>query len=249
MTKKLRALIVDDERLARQKVRTFLATRDDVETAAEAANVEEAAAVLAGEAIDLLFLDIQMPGGDGFDLLRRVEKPPAIIFVTAHDEYAVRAFDVAAVDYLLKPYDRQRFDQAIERAKAATDPERVRDLIEAWDTVRRGSLEHFLARKRDRMYLIPVKEVDWIEAEGKYIRVHTKEASFLIRDAITAVEARLDPRQFVRIHRSTIVNLNRIGELQRGFGGDVVVLLQNGTRLTLSRRFRAKVREITGLDI
>jgi two-component system LytT family response regulator len=249
VTKKLRALIVDDERLARQKVRTFLATRDDVETAAEAANVEEAAAVLAGEAIDLLFLDIQMPGGDGFDLLRRVEKPPAIIFVTAHDEYAVRAFDVAAVDYLLKPYDRQRFDQAIERAKAATDPERVRDLIEAWDTVRRGSLEHFLARKRDRMYLIPVKEVDWIEAEGKYIRVHTKEASFLIRDAITAVEARLDPRQFVRIHRSTIVNLNRIGELQRGFGGDVVVLLQNGTRLTLSRRFRAKVREITGLDI
>ena len=232
-----RALIVDDERLAREKIRTFLGARSDVAVVGEAANVRQAIAAIENENPDLVFLDIQMPGGDGFDVARALPESTAVVFVTAHDEHAVRAFDIAAVDYLLKPFDRKRFDQAIERVKkSATRP---RDVAAAFFTV----------RKRDRVLLVAVKDVDWIEAEGKYVRIHVREQSHLIRDGIAAVEARLDPRQFVRIHRSTIVNLRRITELQRGDGGDYIVVLGSGARLTLSRRFRAHVREMTGLDL
>ena len=232
-----RALIVDDERLAREKIRTFVAARNDITIVGEAANVRQAIAALEHERPDLLFLDIQMPGGDGFDVASAAPDTTSIIFVTAHDEHAVRAFDIAAVDYLLKPFDRKRFDQAIERLKKGGA--RHRDLTAAFFTV----------RKRDRVLLVAVRDVDWIEAEGKYVRIHSRAQSHLIRDGIAAVEARLDPRQFVRIHRSTIVNLRRIAELQRGDGGDYIVLMHDGTRLTLSRRFRQHVREMTGLDL
>ncbi len=233
----LRALIVDDERLAREKIRTFLGARSDVAVVAEAANVREAVEAIEREQPDLVLLDIQMPGGDGFDVVDALRGREAVIFVTAHDEHAVRAFEVAAVDYLLKPFDRARFDEAIERAKKnAVHP---RDVTAAFFTV----------RKRDRILLVAVKDVDWIEAEGKYVRIHVREQSSLIRDGIAAVEARLDPRQFVRIHRSTIVNLHRIAELQRGFGGDYIVVLTTGARLTLSRRYRAHVRAVAGLDV
>jgi two-component system LytT family response regulator len=245
----VRALIVDDERLARQKVRTFLASRDDIEVVGEAANAAAAIDALERTHPDLLFLDVQMPGGDGFEVVKSLGRnAPAIIFATAHDEYAVRAFDIAAIDYLLKPFDRRRFDQAVERARKSLAPNQLSDLIEAWDAQRR-SPEQFLVKKRDRMLLVPVKDVDWIEAEAKYVRIHVREASYLIRDSIAAVEARLDPRQFVRIHRSTIVNMRRVLELQRGFGGDVIVVLHGGVRLTMSRRFRGHVREATGLDV
>jgi len=233
----LRALIVDDERLAREKIRTFLTAREDVTVVGEAANVRQAIAAITNERPDLVFLDIQMPGGDGFDIARALPETTAVVFVTAHDEYALRAFDIAAVDYLLKPFDRRRFDQAVERAKKAGG--RPREAASAFFTV----------RKRDKVLLVAVKDVDWIEAEGKYVRIHVREHSHLIRDGIAAVEARLDQRQFVRIHRSTIVNLRRIAEMQRGDGGDYVVVLHDGTRLTLSRRFRAHVREMTGLDL
>jgi two-component system LytT family response regulator len=229
----VRALIVDDERLARQKIRTFLEARGDVTVAGEAANVEEAIAAIEREKPDLVLLDVQMPGptpeSTGFDVLEA--NPRAVIFITAHDDYAVRAFEVAAVDYLLKPFDRQRFDQAIDRALKA----RPRDLQSAFFTV----------RKRDRTLLIAVKDVDWIEAEGKYVRIHVRDQSHLVRDAMTAVEDRLDSRLFVRIHRSTIVNLRRVREIEH----DSVVVLHDGTRLTMSRRFRAHVREVTGLDV
>jgi two-component system LytT family response regulator len=245
----VRALIVDDERLARQKVRTFLASRDDIEVVGEAANAAAAIDALERTHPDILFLDVQMPGGDGFEVVKSLGRnAPAIIFATAHDEYAVRAFDIAAIDYLLKPFDRRRFDQAVERARKSLAPNQLSDLIEAWDAQRK-SPEQFLVKKRDRMLLVPVKDVDWIEAEAKYVRIHVREASYLIRDSIAAVEARLDPRQFVRIHRSTIVNMRRVLELQRGFGGDVIVVLHGGVRLTMSRRFRGHVREATGLDV
>jgi two-component system LytT family response regulator len=249
MTAKLRVLIVDDERLARQKVRTFLGSRDDVEIVGEAANASDAIDALERTHPDLLFLDVQMPGGDGFEVVKSLGRnAPAIVFATAHDEYAVRAFDVAAVDYLLKPFDRRRFEQAMGRARKSLAPNQLSDLIEAWEAQRK-SPEQFLVKKRDRMLLVPVKDVDWIEAEAKYVRIHVREASYLIRDAIAAVEARLDPRQFVRIHRSTIVNMRRVLELQRGFGGDVIVVLHGGTKLTMSRRYRSHVREATGLDV
>ena len=221
-----RALIVDDERLARQKIRTFLEARPDVTIAGEAANVEQAIALVAREKPDLLLLDIQMPGGDGFDVIRALPAThtPVIVFITAHDDYALRAFDVAAVDYLLKPFDRARFNEAIDRARKSAP----RDLRAAF----------FPVKKRDRTIVVPVRDVDWIEAEGKYVRLHVREQSYLVRDAIAAVERRLDARAFVRIHRSTIVNLRRVTEIR----DDSVVVLNDGTELLMSRRFGAKVR-------
>jgi two-component system, LytTR family, response regulator len=221
----VRTLIVDDERLARQKIRTFLEVRPDVTIVGEAANVEDAIAAIEREKPDLVLLDIGMPGGDGFDVLRA--KPAAVIFITAHDEHAVRAFEVAAVDYLLKPFDRKRFDQALDRAIRS----KPRDLHASFFTV----------RKRDRTLFIPVRDVDWIEAEGKYVRIHVREQSYLVRDAIAAVARRLDEKLFVRIHRCTIVNFRRVAELR----DDATVVLRDGTELVMSRRFRARVRAVT----
>ena len=228
----VRTLIVDDERLARQKIRTFLEGRADVTVIGEAANVEDAIAAIERDKPDLVLLDIQMPGptpeSTGFDVLQA--NPRAVIFVTAHDDYAVRAFEVAAVDYLLKPFDRRRFDQAIDRALKAQIPPRQGDLQSAFFTV----------RKRDRTLLIAVKDVDWIEAEGKYLRLHVRERSYLVRDTIAAATRRLDERLFVRIHRSTLVNFRRVAEIR----DDTVVVLRDGTELTMSRRFRARVRAV-----
>lgn len=223
----LRALIVDDERLARRKIRMFLDARGDVTVAGEAANVGEAIALVERERPDLVLLDIQMPGGDGFDVVRALPaaRPPAVVFITAHDHHAVHAFEVAAVDYLLKPFDRKRFDEAIERAKksAPRDPRAA----------------FFMVRKRDRTIIVPVRDVDWIEAEGKYVRLHVREQSYLVRDTIAAVEKRLDVRLFLRIHRCAIVNLRRVAEIRH----DSVVVLQDGTQVAISRRFRGRVRE------
>lgn len=213
-----RVLIVDDERLAREKIRTFLLARGDVEIAGEAANVSDAVALIERERPDLVLLDIQMPGGDGFDVLRA--NPAAVIFVTAHDDHAIRAFDVAAVDYLLKPFERRRFNEAIDRARSRSAAPLV-----------------FMVRKRDRTIIVPAKEVHWIAAEGKYVRIHTGGESHLVRDTIAGVARRLDAKLFVRIHRATIVNLRRVAELR----DDGTLLLRDGTPLAISRRFRARV--------
>jgi two-component system LytT family response regulator len=218
----MRALIVDDERLARDKVRRLCEARGDITVIGEAANVADAKTAIEREKPDLILLDIQMPGGTGFDVLDA--KPPNVIFITAYDDYAVRAFDVAAVDYLLKPFDSERFNQAIDRAKTR----KPRELASAFFTV----------RKRDRTILVAVKDVDWIEAEGKYVRVHVRDQSHLVRDAMAAVEARLEQRHFIRIHRRIIVNLRRIAELRN----DSTVVLLDGTELVMSRRFRAAVK-------
>lgn len=250
----IRVLIVDDERLAREKVRMLLASDPDVEIAGEAANAAEAVAAIRREKPDLVLLDIGLPGENGFDVIRRLkgQKLPSIIFITAHDEYAVKAFEVAAVDYVLKPIDRRRFAEAIRRVKERDGgtEERVLRLIEkalAHRDARR--LEQFVVKARDKTFLIPFSEVDWIAAEGKYVRVHTGGASHLVRQSMNEVEERLDARRFLRIHRGTIVNVKRIAEMNRGFGGGLFVVLRDGTRLTMSRRFRTQIREMTGLDV
>ncbi len=253
-------MIVDDERLGRQKIRLFLAAHRDIDVVAECSDGQEALAAIRETKPDLVFLDVRMPGIDGFDVLRRVRSdPPAVIFVTAHDEYALRAFDVDAVDYLLKPFDRRRFNEALRRARkrieSATTPlprDWTASLEELARRRERGPYwSRFAVRERDRMIFIPVSELDWIGAEGKYVRLHAGTTAgapgHLLRASMAEVERRLDPSEFVRIHRGTIVNLKRIVELYRGFGGNHVVVLGGGQRLTLSRRYRARLRSVGGL--
>ena len=257
--KHIRTLIVDDERLARQKVRTLLADENDIEVVGECANGIEAVAAVRRYKPDLLLLDVEMPGADGFEVLQRLrsERLPMVVFVTAHDEYAVQAFEVEAVDYVMKPFDRRRFHDAVRRAKRHLDEqgneweERILRLLER--VVRAGDprkrLEHFAVKSRDRTFLLGVSDVDWIEAQGKYVRLHSGGAGYLLRESISDIEERLDSRKFLRIHRGTIVNVKRIQEMHHGFGGGMFVVLRDGTKLTMSRRYRARIREATGLDV
>jgi two-component system LytT family response regulator len=241
----IRALIVDDERLAREKVRRLAEAEGGIVIAGECANAAEALAAIRRDKPDLVLLDIGLPGESGFDVLRKLrgQKLPAVVFITAHDEYAIRAFEVAAVDYILKPINRSRFQEALRRVKeriAAGEnaAERVLPLI-----------EHFVVKSRDRTWLIAYADVEWVQAEGKYVRVHTASGAHLVRQPISVVEQRLDRRKFLRIHRGTIVNIKRIAEMHRGFGGGLFVILRDGTKLTMSRRFRSQIREATGLDV
>lgn len=253
--RRIRTLIVDDERLARQKVRTLLAADEEIEIVGECANGADAIAAIRAQNPDLLLLDVEMPGANGFEVLQKLrgERLPIVVFITAHDEYAVQAFEVEAVDYVMKPFDRRRFTDALRRAKrqlggGSEDAEaRILRLLER--VVKRKTLEHFVVKGRDRTLLVGIADIDWIEAEGKYVRLHAGGAAHLVRESITDVEERLDARKFLRIHRATIVNVKRIQEMHRGFGGSVFVVLRDGTKLTMSRRYRARIREVTGLDV
>jgi two-component system LytT family response regulator len=253
-------LIVDDERLARQKVRVLLGGITDIEVIGECATAAAGMAAIERDRPDLVLLDVEMPGENGFAMLRRLEgaRMPAVIFITAHDEYALQAFEVEAVDYVLKPFDKQRFGEAVRRARKrieeGADQEsdaRIRRLLERVVAEGRPEpkrLEHFVVKERDRTLLVAAAEVDWIEAEGKYVRLHTAGGTHLVRQSMSEVEERLDVRRFVRIHRGTIVNLKRIAEIHDGFGGSLFVLLRDGAKLTMSRRYRARIRELTGLE-
>jgi len=253
-------LVVDDEAVARRRVTRLLAERRDVRVVGECNG--GAAAVEAIETLDpqLVFLDVQMPDIDGFEVLRRidVEELPAVIFVTAYDKYALRAFEANAVDYLLKPYSPERFSQAVDRALrwidrgGANDERRLKRLLQALlgaqNTGQMSSgpalrLERFLVKRRGVGQFIRAEDVDWIEADGNYVRLHVGPASHLVRGTITSCVERLDPARFVRIHRRFIVNIDRVRELQPWFGGDYVVLLQDGRKLRLSRNFREEFRD------
>lgn len=249
----LRAIIADDERLGRQKIRAMLDGHEDVQVVAECVNGGETVSEIRRQKPDLVFLDIQMPGSDAFDVLRRLkDESPAIIFVTAHDEYALRAFDVEAVDYLLKPFDRHRFNAALRRARKRIESGTVPKLVSALEELAQrqkegGYWNRFIVKSHGRMLFVPATNVDWIEAEGKYVRLHSAHSSHLIRSPISEVEEHLDPTEFARIHRGTLVNLKKVAEIYRGFGGDHIVLLRGGQKLTLSRRYWSKLRHVGGL--
>jgi two-component system LytT family response regulator len=236
----MRALIVDDEELARERVRTLLAAHRDVELAGECANGFEAVREIERLDPDLLFLDIQMPQMDGFGVLEALRDRaslPAVIFVTAYDAYALKAFEVHAVDYLLKPFDRERFEAALDRVRRDRDRGDA-GLQSVLDDARKR-LKRFVIRLPDRIYFIPIEDVDWMEAAGNYVRLHAGRESHLLRETMAHLEETLDAEVFLRIHRSTIVNVTRIRELQPTFGGDYLVTLRNDARLHLSRRYRA----------
>jgi two-component system LytT family response regulator len=244
----LRVLLVDDEPLVRRGLRAFLAAEPDVTVVGECGDGRDAVRVIRAERPDLVFLDVQMPELDGLgvvDALEEDERPPALVFVTAYDAYALRAFEVHAVDYLLKPFDEGRFRTALARARQrlarADTPAPGDPRLEALLRELRPApayAERLLVRTASRMLPVPVAAIDWIEAADNYVRLHVGAERHALRETIKGLEARLDPRRFARIHRSTIVNLDRVREVRPLPSGDCVLLLLDGTQLSLSRGYR-----------
>ncbi|HEX8476025.1 MAG TPA: LytTR family DNA-binding domain-containing protein [Pyrinomonadaceae bacterium] len=252
---RIRVMVVDDEPLAREKIREMARDDAEIEIVAECANGDDALAAIRKESPDLLLLDVQMPETNGFAVLEALDPHdiPLVIFVTAYDHYAVRAFEVHAFDYLLKPFDRERLGAALQRAKEqirrernGTLDHRILALLEEIKGEPTKYLERLVVKTGGRVFFLETEEVDWIEAEGNYVSIHTQAKSHLLRDTISGLEARLDPRKFVRIHRSTIVNIKRIQELQPWTHGDYYVILRNGTRLTASRNYRENLQVALG---
>ena len=245
----IRTVIVDDEPLARDKLREFLRRHPTVQLVGEAGDGLEAVRTLEAVKPDLVLLDIQMPEMDGVEVLAALEQEslPYVIFVTAFDHYAVQAFDLGAIDYLLKPVAPDRFDIAIERAAAelsgAGRAEIGARLARALDRIdaSRPPMERFLVREGERSRFVPIGEIEWIESAGNYLKLHARSGTHLIRATLKQVEARLDPARFVRIHRTAVVNLDRIRFLEPWSHGDQIVVLESGTRLTQSRRFRDRL--------
>ncbi len=250
----MRVLIVDDEPLARRKIRIFLEPETDVEIIGECGDGSQAVDAIRELRPDLVFLDVQMPILDGFAIIETVGPPhmPRIIFVTAHDHFAVRAFDVQAVDYLLKPLEKKRFHEALARAREQLAPgrdkgiqEQVLALLSEIRTGRKFS-ERLPIRLEKETVFLPIDEIDWIEACRNYVCIHAGKESHILRETMSGLENRLDPRRFARIHRSTLVNLDRVRLVRPLSSGDQQVVLQDGTKLTLSRSYREVVDTLSG---
>jgi two-component system LytT family response regulator len=248
----IRALIVDDEPLARRSIRRFLGRSVGVEVIGECGDGDSAVEIIRKHKPDLVFLDVQMPEMTGFDVIRKIgpEAMPVTIFVTAYDHYALRAFDANALDYLLKPFSRERFDLALKRAKERVAGRMdLNSLRAALARLGRSRAQpHYLDRltivKNGRIRLLDVSEVDWIAARGNYVRVHTRHGHHEIRETLTNLAANLNPREFLRIHRSTIVNVRRIREIQPWFRGHHLVILQDGRQLRMSRYQRNVAKQL-----
>jgi two-component system LytT family response regulator len=256
-TPRIRVVIVDDEPLARERLRTLVQEDPSMEIAAEAGDAGAAVSAITSTRPDLVFLDVQMPGASGFDVIAAVglEAMPPVIFVTAYDRYALRAFDVHALDYLLKPFDRERFRQALARARdqiALSAPGELEKRLMALMTGLRSGpnrIDRFVVKSGGRVFFVRTDEIDWIEAAGNYVKLHVGTDTHLLRETMNSVEGKLDGDLFIRVHRCHIVNIERVRELQPWFNGEYVVFLKNGTRLTLSRGYREKLQERVGRTI
>lgn len=251
---KIRVLIVDDEPLARERIRTLLAAEADLDLIGECASGPEAVKQIRQLAPDLVFLDIQMPGMDGFEVLRALgsERLPLVIFATAYDQHAIRAFEVHALDYLLKPFKQVRLKETLQRAReaiAARDTSAAtRKLMEMLSGSQPPSklaehLSRISVRTGERVVLVRVEQVDYIESAGNYVLLHVGKESHVLRETLTSLEEQLNPKQFLRISRSILVNVDQIKELQPLFKGDHAVLLHNGKQLTMTRGIR-EVQEL-----
>jgi two-component system LytT family response regulator len=252
--KVIRVCIVDDEPIACRRIQRLLKDDPSIEILKICNNGEQAAEAIKKLSPDLVFLDIQMPRMDGFEVLKSLESEnmPHVIFVTAYDRYAIQAFEVHALDYLLKPFDTERFEEAISRAKAQIQQDRNRTLnkglyalLEEMKTPPRY-LERLVIKASGRVFFLKTEEIDWIEAQGKYVSIHAGKEEHLVREGMNTLENELDPKKFVRIHKSTIVNVDRIQQLQTWFHGDYRLILHNVTTLTLSRRYRQRLDELLG---
>ncbi len=246
------AIIVDDEPLARERIRSLIEERGDIEIIRECKDGREAVVALLDERPDLVFLDIQMPEMDGFEVIASIddEHLPAIIFITAFDEYAIRAFEVNAIDYLLKPINPARFEKAVSRAidrlswreKKESD-KTLRDFIERLQ-LERGYTSRFVVRNQSKLYFVRASDVDWIDSAANYARLHVSGKEHLVRETLKSIEARLNPEVFVRLHRSAIINVERIASVEPHFHGEYVVTMADGAKLTTSRTHSSKLRAI-----
>ena len=251
----IRTLIIDDVALARDRLKRCLASDPEVEIVGECDNGKKAVADIRLLAPDLIFLDVQMPALDGFGVLEALkhERAPEVIFVTAYNEYAIQAFEVNALDYLLKPVDCERLSKAVKRAKSRLSQvsrggeleSRFRALLE---DIKTGSkyIKRLTIKLTGRTILLPVDEIDWIETHGNYLKVHAGRESHLIRTTMQSLETKLNPEKFVRVHRSVIVNVEKIKEIYPRSNGDQDLVLQNGCQLMLSRNYRDKFFELLG---
>jgi two-component system, LytTR family, response regulator len=254
---KIRTLIVDDEPLAREWVRNGLQDEPGLEIIGECGDGFDAVKTIAAEKPDLVLLDVQMPGLDGFGVLASVDADdmPAVIFVTAFDRYALKAFETHAVDYLMKPFSSERLHEAVERARAAIDRSASKDLKSALSALlgdiqrERAYPEWLLIKKDDRSVFLRVEDIDWIESARNNVRLHVGKEIYVYHETTSGIEARLDPRHFFRIHRSTIVNIERIREMHPWFNGDYAVTLKDGTRLTLSSTYRERLKDFRRLAV
>jgi len=265
----IRALIVDDELLARERLRGLLEDVRDVSVVGEAEDGPETVKAIEEASPDLVFLDIQMPGMNGIEVIEEVgrENMPVTIFVTAYDQYAIKAFDLAAADYLLKPFDNARFEQALDRARGRiTDRDteavsrqlmtllRERDpsLLEEEENADDGQddyLERIAVQGRGRARIVPVGDLTHITADGSYAELHTRDNDYVIRERMKTLAARLDPSAFVRVHRSAIVRLDEVEEILRSGGGDYAVRLKDGTTVSVSRGRIDELQERLGVDV
>jgi two-component system LytT family response regulator len=248
----LRVLIIDDEALARERVKTLLREHPDVEIAGECADAEQALVAIDREAPDLIFLDVQMPETTGLELLREIgaDRLPLVVFITAFDEHALEAFRLNAVQYLLKPIDREEFRTAMARVRQLArsprqEAEALRALLQQ-AAPRPSFLQRVVVKSRGRTRLLKLESVDWFESHGNYVRVHAGRERFLLRQTMAALEEALDPHQFVRIHRTAIVHLDAIAEIVDGSHGEHTVSLRDGTSLTLSRLYRSRIEPLIG---
>ena len=249
---KIRALLVDDEPIARRGLRQQLKSEVDVEIIGECSNGREAVAAIRKEAPDLVFLDVQMPLLSGFEVVEAVgvERLPAVVFVTAYDVHAIRAFEVNALDYLLKPIDHDRFQQTLGRVREQLNRSKTKELQEKLTLLlnrlknselnveQPAFLERVIIKEAHRVFFLPVEQIEWITAHGNYVRIHSKRKSHLVRETMDGIERKLDPARFLRLRRSTIVGIAQIKEFHHQFNGEYTVLLRDGTPLTSSRRYR-----------
>ena len=249
----LTALVVDDEPLAREGLSMLLARDPDITAIHEAKNGREAVTTIRDLHPDVVFLDVQMPEMDGFQVVTEVgaENMPAVVFVTAHDQYAIQAFEISAIDYLLKPVTQERFARALERvkARAAAKPgdDTSRQILSLLETVAspRRYLKRVAVRSAGKTVFVDAQDIDWMEAAENYVQLHTSRSSHLLHVAMNTLEKSLDPEMFLRIHRSLIVNVTRIKELRPALHGEYVITLENGVRLQSGRVYSDKVRALT----
>lgn len=253
---KIRVLVVDDEALARERACQLLKADPEIEIIGQCGDGQTAVEKIQKDKPDLVLLDVQMPELDGFAVVEAVgaDKMPAVIFVTAHEKFALKAFDVHAIDYLLKPYDRERFETALRRAKDQLARSKSGDLQSKMSALL-GEIKtqpkpanRLVVKTEGRVLLLKNEDVDWVEAADNYIILHIGADTHMLRETMTSIESRLPSEKFIRVNRSTIVNIDRIKELQPLFHGEYVIILKNGTKLTLSRGYREKLDQLLGRE-